>query len=63
MIARTAGFWVVLQPEQLALYLQKSGKRVPRNPDDPTEILGTVDRDGVVVPGVLNVAVWGFDSV
>jgi hypothetical protein len=63
VLARTAGYWLVTDPEQLSRYLNNSGMRVPRNPDDPKAILGTVDRDGVVVPGALNVAVWGFDSV
>ena len=61
--AQTAGLWVVTQPEQLSLYLQSSGHGSPADPTDPAGILGTVGPDGVVVPGALNLAVWGFDSV
>lgn len=61
--AMTSGLWVVTQPEQLSRYLQGSGHGAPPDPADPAGILGTVDSDGVVVPGALTLAVWGFDSV
>ena len=61
--AREAGHWLVVQPEQLSRYLQSAGRGVPGNSDDPRAILGRVGSDGVVVPGALAVAVWGFDSV
>ena len=61
--AHTAGLWRVIQPEQLSRFLQGSGQGTPRNPADPAAILGTVGTDGVVIPGALTVAVWGFDSV
>jgi GNAT superfamily N-acetyltransferase len=63
VIARETGHWLVVQPEQISRYLQGAGMGAPGNPADPTAILGTVGPDGVVVPGVLTAAVWGFDSV
>jgi len=63
VIARETGHWLVVQPEQISRYLQGAGMGAPGNPADPTAILGTVGSDGVVVPGVLTAAVWGFDSV
>lgn len=63
VMARESGHWLVVQPEQLARYLQGAGYGVPRDPSDPVALLGTVGTDGVVVPGILTVAVWGFDSV
>ncbi len=61
--ARTTGLWVMTQPEQLSRYLQGSGHGGGIDPTDPASILGTVGPDGVVVPGALDLAVWGFDSV
>jgi hypothetical protein len=61
--AKKAGHWLVVQPEKLSRYLQGAGLGAPRNPADPQAILGTVGPDGVVVPGTLAVAIWGFDSV
>ncbi len=61
--AQPSGHWLVVQPEQLAKYMQGSGHGVPTDPSDPAAVLGTVGPDGVVVPGALTVAVWGFDSV
>jgi len=61
--AHTAGLWLVVQPEQLSRYLQSSGHGAALDSADPAAILGTVDPDGVVVPGALTLAVWGFDSV
>jgi GNAT superfamily N-acetyltransferase len=61
--AKKAGHWLVVQPDKLSRYLQKTGLGVPRYPRDPQAILGTVRADGVVVPGALAVAIWGFDSV
>lgn len=61
--AVTSGYWVVTQPEQLSRYLQGSGHGAPPDPADPAAILGTVGPDGTVVPGILDLAVWGFDSV
>lgn len=63
VLARETGHWLVVQPDQLSRYLQGAGVGAPRNPADPAAILGTVGADGVVEPGVLTVAVWGFDSV
>jgi GNAT superfamily N-acetyltransferase len=62
-IARETGHWLVVQPEQLSRYLQGAGVGAPGNFTDPRAILGTVGPDGVVVPGALTAAVWGFDSV
>lgn len=61
--AQNAGHWLVIQPDMLSRYLQGAGLGSPRDPADPQAILGTVGPDGVVVPGALAVAVWGFDSV
>jgi len=61
--ARTTGLWVVAQPDQLARYLQSAGHGSAADPTDPASILGTVGPDGVVVPGAMDLAVWGFDSV
>ena len=61
--AQPSGLWVVTQPEQLSRYLQGSGLGAPADPADPAKILGSVDSQGVVVPGALTLAVWGFDSV
>jgi len=61
--AQAAGFWLVVQPEKLSRYLQGSGQGISRDPSDPAAVLGTVGPDGVVMPGALTVAVWGFDSV
>lgn len=61
--AQTTGHWLVIQPEQLSRYLQGSGQGISRDPSDPVAVLGTVGSDGVVMPGALTVAVWGFDSV
>ncbi len=61
--ARAVGHWLVIQPEQLSRYLEGSGQGGLRDPADPVALLGTVGPDGVVIPGALTVAVWGFDSV
>jgi len=61
--AQAAGHWLVIQPERLSRYLQGSGMGISRDPADPAAVLGTVGSDGVVIPGALSVAVWGFDSV
>lgn len=58
-----SGHWVVLQPEQLSQYLHRAGQGTPQKVADPRVLLGHVDDDGVVQPGALTVAVWGFDSV
>jgi GNAT superfamily N-acetyltransferase len=58
-----SGYWSVLQPEQLSRYLQGAGVGSPGDITDPVSLLGTVDSEGVVMPGPLTVAVWGFDSV
>ena len=63
VLARDSGHWLVVQPEQLARYLQGSGHGAGRDPSDPAALLGTVGPDGVVVPGILTIAIWGFDSV
>jgi GNAT superfamily N-acetyltransferase len=61
--ARESGLWRVVQPDKLARYLQKAGRGSLTDPAAPKLVLGSVDDQGVVVPGVLTVAVWGFDSV
>jgi GNAT superfamily N-acetyltransferase len=58
-----SGHWAVLQPDQLSNYLQGAGHGAPAEVEDPRAVLGFVDDGGVVVPGALTVAVWGFDSV
>jgi GNAT superfamily N-acetyltransferase len=55
-----SGLWSVLRPE----LLPTAGDRMPpADPTDPAAWLGTVGDDGLPVPGVLALAVWGFDSV
>jgi len=61
--SRFSGCWSVIQPESLSRYLQGKGMTAPRDCSVQAEVLGTVDKDGVVVPGTLSLAVWGFDSV
>jgi GNAT superfamily N-acetyltransferase len=61
--AQPSGHWLIIQPEKLSRFMHSSGHGVPRNPADPAALLGTVGPDGVIVPGALTVAVWGFDSV
>lgn len=61
--AHNAGHWAVVQPTKLSLYLQGAGVGSPGDPANPQAILGHVGDDGVVVPGALTVAVWGFDSI
>lgn len=62
-VAKSSGLWKIVQPRQLNHYLQGSGHGAPRDPSDAAAVLGAVGPDGVVDPGALNVAVWGFDSV
>ncbi len=61
--AQPSGHWLIIQPEQLSRYMQGAGHGVPQDPTDPASVLGTVGPDGVIIPGALTVAVWGFDSV
>jgi len=61
--AQPSGHWLIVQPEQLARYMEGSGHGVPGDKEDPVELLGTVGSNGVIIPGLLTVAVWGFDSV
>jgi hypothetical protein len=58
-----SGHWAVLQPDKLASYLQGAGHGAPAEVEDPRAVLGGVDERGVVAPGAVTVAVWGFDSV
>ncbi len=62
-LAKSSGLWKIVQPQQLNRYLQGSGHGAPRDPSDAAAVLGAVGPDGVVDPGALTVAVWGFDSV
>lgn len=61
--AQPSGHWLIIQPEQLSKFMQSAGHGVSRDPSDPAALLGTVGPDGVIIPGTLTVAVWGFDSV
>ena len=55
-----SGLWSVLRPEALAI--GEAG--VPGGDRrDPTVWLGAPGADGLPRPGLLQVAVWGFDSV
>ncbi|PID78659.1 hypothetical protein CSB20_14040 [bacterium DOLZORAL124_64_63] len=61
-VALPSGQWAVLDPERLAECLPPEMRKTTR-PSHPREWLGSIDQDGQPVPGILNVAVWGFDSV
>jgi GNAT superfamily N-acetyltransferase len=55
-----SGLWTVLRPDLLA---RCTGIESPADPVDAAAWLGSVDADGLPVPGRLALAVWGFDSV
>ncbi len=61
--AQPSGHWLIIQPEKLSRYMQGAGHGVPQDPADPASVLGAVGPDGVIIPGALTIAVWGFDSV
>jgi len=63
VVARETGLWKVIQPDGLSRYLQGAGHGASLDSGDPASVLGSVGPDGVIIPGVLTVAVWGFDSV
>ena len=61
--AQPSGYWVVLDPQPLIAAAAQHGRTPPSALSDPTAWLGTVDADGRPVPGLVDVAVWGLDSV
>jgi len=61
-VALPSGQWAVLDAALLEEYLEPGGKN-PTRMIHPQEWLGTIGNDGQPVPGALNVAIWGFDSV
>ncbi|MCK9997071.1 MAG: GNAT family N-acetyltransferase [Candidatus Krumholzibacteria bacterium] len=61
--AQPSGHWLIIQPEKLSRYMQGAGHGIPQDRNDPVALLGSVGSDGIVIPGALTVAVWGFDSV
>ena len=61
--AQPSGYWVVLDPQPLIDAVAQSGQTPPADLTDPTAWLGTVDTDGRPVPGRVDIAVWGLDSV
>ena len=60
---RHSGCWNVLLPRQLET--AAAGMDLPPSEEEvgPTAWLGTLGVDGQPVPGLLTLAVWGFDSV
>ena len=61
-VAMPSGQWSILDPEGMVEFLAP-GIKAPRNPSHPEEWLGSIGNDGQPLPGALNVAIWGFDSV
>jgi len=63
--AQTSGYWKVVDSRALRAAVGSAagdGGRWPDS-DDPAAWLGNVDRNGAVIAGPLELAVWGFDSV
>lgn len=63
--AQTSGMWHVVAADPLRTQLTKSAARVAPWPasDDPVVWIGGVGAEGEIRAGVLELAVWGFDSV
>ena len=61
-LAVPSGQWCVLDADQLRTAVSAAGMDPPGDAD-PGSWLGRVDDDGLPCPGVLHLAVWGFDSV
>lgn len=55
-----SGLWVVLRPDVLESCI---GRRPEGDPSDAASWLGRLTPDGQPVEGLLQTAVWGFDSV
>lgn len=60
--AAASGLWALLDPADLRRRTAEAGLEPPAE-DTPAAWLGTVGDDGRSRPGVLHVAIWGFDSV
>lgn len=61
--AAPSACWAVVRPDLLASVVTSAGGTVPAEERRAPGWLGSVDEEGLVVPGPLTVAVWGFDSV
>ena len=63
--ARTSGYWSVVATDVLRGIVSSAAPGVARWPesDEAADWLGSVDRTGAPRSGVLELAVWGFDSV
>lgn len=57
--ARCSGLWAVLDARALG----RACGRAPADGREPAAWLGDVAADGRIRPGLIDVAVWGFDSV
>jgi GNAT superfamily N-acetyltransferase len=62
--ATPSGYWAVLDSHVLRQVLENSGVSLSPGPiSDPVQLLGSIDEEGSPHPGILELAVWGFDSV
>lgn len=61
--AQASGLWKVICPEELMDCCQEYRGVPPQDITDPRGWLGDVDEAGNPRPGILDLAVWGFDSV
>ena len=60
---QASGYWVVIDPAPLMAAVRAGGLPPPPLPADPTAWLGCVDEMGRPQRGLLEIAVWGLDSV
>ena len=61
--AQPSGFWAVLAPGPLVTAARAAGRAAPDDLDSPVAWLGTVDPQQRPVAGIIDIAVWGMDSV
>jgi hypothetical protein len=61
--AQASGLWKVICPEELVNCCRDCREAPPHDISDPVGWLGDVDSSGKPRPGLIDLAVWGFDSV
>lgn len=58
-----SGYWAVVNKVALAMFLGPDHPDSSPILDNPKQLLGTVSSEGFPVPGIIELAIWGFDSV